>query len=103
MRREPTYPEYRLWMKVRARQIGGLYFRRQYPLGPYILDFYCGQAKLAIELDGVSHDERVAGDIERTKFINANGVRVIRFTDDEVLRNLDNVLHVIASECGLQM
>jgi very-short-patch-repair endonuclease len=102
MRRVPTYPEYRLWMRLRARQIGGLYFRRQHPVGPYILDFYCGQTKLAIELDGVSHDDCAAYDAERTEFLNANGVRVVRFTDDEVLKNLDNVLYVIACECGLE-
>lgn len=103
MRREPTYPEYRLWMKLRSGQIGGLRFRRQHPIGPYIVDFFCARAKLAIELDGVSHDDRAAYDDQRTGFLDASGVRVIRFADDEVLTNLDNVLQVIASECGLQM
>jgi very-short-patch-repair endonuclease len=102
MHREPTYPEYRLWMKLRAGQIGGLHFRRQHPIGPYIVDFYCGKAKLAIELDGVSHDDRQAYDDQRTEFLRTNGVRVIRFTDDEVLTNLGNALHVIACECGLK-
>jgi very-short-patch-repair endonuclease len=102
MRREPTYPEYRLWMRLRAGQIGGLRFRRQHPIGPHILDFYCPSAKLAIELDGVSHEDREGYDHVRTRYLESAGLRVVRFTDDDVLRNPDNVLHVIACECGLE-
>ena len=103
MRREPPYPEYRLWMKLRAGQFGGLHFRRQHPIGPYIVDFYCGKVKLAVELDGVSHDGRERYHEQRTEFLERNGVRVIRFRDDDVLRNIENVLHVIACECSLEV
>ena len=103
MRREPTYPESLLWMKLRTGQIGGLHFRRQHPTGPSVVDFYCGKAKLAIELDGVSHDGREAHDERRAEYLRNNGVRVIRFTNDEILRDVENVLHIISCECGLEV
>jgi very-short-patch-repair endonuclease len=103
MRREPTYPEHRLWQRLRGGQVAGLHFHRQHPLGPCMLDFYCAAARLVIEVDGVSHDERAAYDEQRTQFLVSNGLRVIRFSDDDVLRRLEEVLHIIACECGLEV
>jgi len=103
MRREPTFPEALLWSRLRGGKFGGLRFRRQHPVGPFIVDFYCAATKLAIELDGLSHEEREKYDESRTRFLEAAGLRVIRFTDDEVLQNLENVEHVIACECGLEV
>jgi very-short-patch-repair endonuclease len=103
LRREPPFPESLLWSRLRTRQLGGLYFRRQHPVGKYIVDFYCAAAKLVIELDGESHDDRARYDEQRTGFLEAAGLRVIRFTDDEVLKSLENVVFVIARECGLEV
>lgn len=103
MRREPTYPETLLWRRLRANQLCGLHFRRQHPIGPYIVDYYCGAAKLAVELDGESHEGRETYDQTRAKFLQAAGVRVVRFSDDDVIRNPEGVLHVIACECGVEV
>jgi adenine-specific DNA-methyltransferase len=87
---------------LRANQLGGPHLRRQHPVGPYIVDFYCAQAKLAIEIDGRSHDERKRYDAERTRYLESLGMRVIRFTDDEILNNLEDVVRRIACEAGLE-
>lgn len=102
MRREPTHPEHRFWMQLRASRLNGLRFRQQHPIGTCIVDFYCAAAKLVIELDGVSHDQQTEYDAQRTQFLETKGLRVIRVTDDDVLRKMDNVLHVIACECGAE-
>ena len=78
-------------------------FRRQHAIGPYICDFYCAAAKLVIELHGHSHDDRASFDAARTRFIEANGLRVIRFSDDEVVHNVDDVLYRIGCEVGLEL
>ena len=101
LRKQGPIPEQLLWLRLRARQVGGVRFRRQHPIEPYILNFYCPQAKLAIELDGCSRDERVHCDEERTRYLTELGIRVVRFSDDEVLNNLDDVVRRIAYEIGL--
>ena len=73
---------------------GGIRFRRQHPVEPYLLDFYCSSAKLAIELDGWGHDESRSHDARRTQFLNRQGIRVIRISNDEVLENLDGVVEM---------
>jgi len=102
LRKEAPFPERLLWSRLRAGQLGDLRIRRQHPIGPYVADFYCATAKLVIELDGISHDERAEYDADRTRFIEAQGLRVIRFSDDEVIRNVDDVAYRIACEIGLQ-
>jgi very-short-patch-repair endonuclease len=74
-----------------------LSFRRQHPVGPYILDFYCSALKLAVELDGDQHgtDAGVEYDLRRTGFLNRMGIRVIRFSNHHVLKHLDDVLEGI--------
>ncbi len=83
LRREMTEPERTLWAMLRRRQ-HGLRFRRQHAMGPYILDFYCPAAKLCVEIDGPAHEGREAHDARRTMWLEAQGVRVIRFTVADV-------------------
>jgi len=80
---------------LRGRNIGGLKFRRQHPIEPYIVDFYCAIASLIVELDGESHDGREAYDSRRSKFLKSLGLTVMRVTNDQVLDNLDGVAAAI--------
>ncbi|MDI9409808.1 MAG: endonuclease domain-containing protein [Candidatus Pacebacteria bacterium] len=91
MRTTMTRAEYLLWNNCLKRM--PLRFRRQRPFGNYILDFYCAKVRLAIELDGMSHDleRQIQMDLKRTEFLNANGVTVLRFSNSEVFNNLDGV------------
>lgn len=83
LRRAMTEPERVLWAMLRRKQ-HGLRFRRQHAMGPYILDFYCAEAKLCAEVDGPVHEERVEHDARRTAWLNDQGVRVVRFTVADV-------------------
>jgi len=98
-RRPLTPPEARLWRHLRDRQLGGLKFRRQQVLGPYIADFCCFEARLVIELDGDSHIEQVAYDERRTAWLRGEGFRVLRFTNKDVFDNLEGVLEAIRMAC----
>ena len=95
MRRDATSAERRLWHGLRNHRVSGLKFRRQVPLGPYIADFYCPSAKLVIEVDGVSHIDAPA-DAVRDDWMAKCGLRVMRFSNREVLGNLQGVLIAIA-------
>lgn len=83
LRRAMSAPEETLWFMLRRNQ-QQLHFRRQHALGPYILDFYCAAVKLCVEVDGPLHDETAAQDAQRTRWLNGQGVRVIRFTVAEL-------------------
>ncbi|TLM68165.1 MAG: DUF559 domain-containing protein [Deltaproteobacteria bacterium] len=99
LRRNQTDAEKALWSKVRNKQLAELKFFRQYSFGPYILDFYCPEKGLAVELDGGQHN-RPDGreyDAERTAFLNSHGVEVLRFWNHEVLRELEGVLERLAT------
>ncbi len=100
LRRALTPAERALWRALRRRQWHGLYFRRQYPVGPFILDFCCPAHKLVVELDGAVHDsvEQAARDAARTEQLQAHGYSVIRFRNEEVLYELPLVLTRIAKE-----
>ena len=89
-----TSPEIGLWLQLRGRQLG-VRFRPQVPRGDYVLDFYCRSLRLAVELDGASHDDRQAQDTHRTRrLLEEFGVRrVIRFSNADVLENMEGVLH----------
>ncbi|HLD71610.1 MAG TPA: endonuclease domain-containing protein [Candidatus Peribacteraceae bacterium] len=87
-----TTAERRVWFQLQNRQLHGLKFRRQVPLGPFIADFLCVKWKLIVELDGDSHDRRQAYDRRRTLYFEVRGLRVIRFTNEQVFSNLDGVL-----------
>jgi very-short-patch-repair endonuclease len=69
LRRASTPPEDLLWLALRNAQIGGMKFRRQHPIGPYVADFYCHAAGLVVEVDGVSHDDKAAQDTAKTKYL----------------------------------
>ena len=103
LRRDATFPERLLWSRLRASQLGSMRFQRQHPIGPYIVDFYCASAALVIELDGRSHDEQtLRHDEVRQQWLQSEGITVIRFTNDEVLANLDAVVRTIAQAIGLE-
>ncbi|HTP09297.1 MAG TPA: endonuclease domain-containing protein [Anaerolineae bacterium] len=89
--------EVRLWAALRNRQLAGLKFRRQHPYGQFILDFFCVEHQLAIEVDGGVHlsAEQAARDSERSEFLGQRGVRVLRFTNDEIDQHLPDVLRKI--------
>jgi very-short-patch-repair endonuclease len=93
LRKTTTDAEQKLWHRLRAGQLHGMKFRRQHPVPPYILDFYCAAAKLVVELDGSQHSEEV--DRSRTEFLVAKGLRVLRFWDNQVLLELDAVLEAV--------
>lgn len=84
-----------MWSALRRRQLDGRHFRRQYPNGPYIFDFVCLTAALVIEIDGPSHDQTVEYDLERTEYIERQGFRLIRFSNDDVRENLGGVIETI--------
>ena len=94
LRREQTDAEYRLWNRLRGRELAGYKFVRQVPLGPYVVDFLCRKASLAVELDGEQHADN-AKDHARTAFLNAHGYSVLRFWNHEVLREQEAVLDAI--------
>ncbi len=95
LREDATDAERKLWHHLRRKQVGGLRFRRQYPLGPCIVDFVCLPARLVIEVDGGQHAEQAERDRMRTAWLESQGFRVIRFWNNEVLGNVEGVLHVI--------
>ena len=100
MRRDSSPAEQKLWHKLRNHRLGGLKFRRQMPLGPFIADFYCPAAKLAIEVDGMSHIDSQP-DERRDAWMAARGIRVLRFSNHDVLSNLEGVLTAIQQcACG---
>ena len=100
LRREATDAEGRLWKLLRGRQLAGHKFRRQHEFGGFVLDFFCADAHLAIEVDGGQHfsEEGAARDHERTQFLEANGIRVLRFTNTEILSELGAVGEAILRE-----
>lgn len=93
-----TKAELRLWQRLRARQLCGLKFRRQHPIGPYIAGFACLQCRLVVELDGATHstDEEIAHDRRRTAFIERDGWRVLRFWNTDLYDDIDETLNRIA-------
>ncbi|OGL67166.1 hypothetical protein A2856_03845 [Candidatus Uhrbacteria bacterium RIFCSPHIGHO2_01_FULL_63_20] len=97
LRRDSTLPERKIWKRIRNRALGGLKFRRQVGIGPYIVDFYCAKRRLVIEIDGESHftPEGVAYDAERTAYLESLNNRVLRFTNADVMENIDAILERI--------
>jgi very-short-patch-repair endonuclease len=90
-----TQPERALWFLLRRNQ-RGLHFRRQHPVGPFVLDFYCAAAKLCVEIDGPVHAERIEQDRRRTAWLEKEGIVILRFTADEVEHRTAAVLQAIA-------
>lgn len=100
LRREATDAERRLWAHLRAKQLNGKKFRRQQPIGNYIVDFICFEKKLIIEVDGGQHMKNEHYDNQRTEWLQEEGFKVLRFWNHEVLENTDGVLQVILEACG---
>ena len=99
LRHPQTPPEAALWSRIRSGQVAGLKFRRQHPLGRFIVDFCCPARRLVVELDGDSHADQAAYDANRTTWLTARGYGVVRFTNREVEQNLGGVLEAILAEC----
>lgn len=95
LRRNQTDAERVLWFRLRDRRLAGLKFRRQMPLGRYVADFCCESARLVVELDGGQHAESPEEDARRTQAIETMGYLVLRFWNDDVLRNTEGVLEAI--------
>lgn len=96
LRRTMTAAELRLWAHLRSEGLGAK-FRRQHPVGPFIADFACIQHKLLVEIDGATHwnADGARWDAQRTVYLEAEGWRIMRFTNDDVRSNLDGVLIMI--------
>lgn len=96
LRKNQTDAERKLWKNLRNKQLLGFKFFRQYSAGPFILDFYCPRVRLGIELDGSQHADRVLHDENRSKYLKKFNVTILRFWDNEVLKNIQGVLLKIA-------
>ena len=96
LRREMTEAEERLWQRLRFRQTHGYRFRRQVPLGRFIADFMCHEARLIVEIDSGQHDPLSESEVQRTRFLESEGYRVLRFWNNDVMENADGVHAVIA-------
>lgn len=99
LRREMTPAEKILWKEVRANKLNGLHFRRQQIVHGYFADFYCHQHELIVEVDGGIHELQREYDAEREEYLKSLGFRIIRFTNNEVIKNLKGVLQRIVEEC----
>jgi very-short-patch-repair endonuclease len=97
LRKRRTDAGTRLWLLPRARRLGGKKFRRQHPTRPYVVDFYCDEARLVIELDGSQHAEAAALDARRTRFLQSRGLTVLRFRNNAVLRETEAVTESISA------
>jgi very-short-patch-repair endonuclease len=94
LRREMTDAERKLWLRLCAKQTGAK-FRRQQPIGPYIADFVCFEAKLIIELDGGQHADMLEQDAARTQWLESQGFAVLRFWNNDIMSNIEGVLMCI--------
>ncbi|ESY79981.1 hypothetical protein X740_14020 [Mesorhizobium sp. LNHC221B00] len=103
MRRVMTDAELKLWNELRAHRLMGMSFRRQVPIGPYIVDFACSACRLVVEVDGSQHAdaEHLRHDEARSAYLKASGWTVLRFWNDDVIRDIDNVCQHIVVEAGL--
>lgn len=100
LRRNQTEAEKTFWIHVRNKRFYGIKFFRQYSVGPYIVDFYCPKLKLAIELDGGQHaeDDNLEYDADRSAYLKAQGIDVMRFWNNEVLLDIEGVLAQVAQK-----
>src|SRR5437868_4252880 len=99
LRRDQTQTEGRLWGELRNRRLGGWKWRRQVPHGCYIVDFYCAERRLVLELDGSQHDDNQAYDQRRTRFLESLGLTVMRLPSHWVFEGLDGVCDAILAAC----
>ena len=101
LRREMTPSEGKLWERLRAGRLEGIHFRRQQVIEPYIVDFYCHQAALVIEVDGSVHQDQKEYDRQREHDLQLLGLSIIRFSNTDVNQNLEGVLEEILRSCSL--
>ena len=103
LRRNQTPHEEKLWYNLRNKNLHGLKFRRQYKVGPYIVDFICPSKKLVIEVDGGHHAEEIhkKKDEQKEDYIKSKGYKILRFWNSDIDENLDGVLEKILDVCGL--
>lgn len=99
LRNDQTPAEWKLWLELRGQQLG-YKFRRQYGIGTFIVDFYCPRLRLAIEVDGDSHFESdaIEYDNKREKYLNDNHIQIVRFTNQDIYHNLDEVIETIKQQ-----
>ena len=97
LRNDSTQAEIKLWKELQNKQLYGYKFTRQKPIGNYIVDFYCNKLKLTLEVDGYSHtfEEVLDKDEEKQLYLENLGLTVLRFDDDEVMKDMDNVMRVL--------
>jgi len=97
LRKDLTEAEKLLWSKIRLKQLRGILFYRQKPLGEYIVDFYCPKAKLVIEIDGSQHNKQDAVEYDkvRSEFLKSMGLSTLRFNNNNVLGNIERVIQII--------
>ena len=100
LRKSYTDAERRIWQLLRNRNLQKFKFRRQHPIGAYIVDFVCIDKRLVVELDGGQHAEQAAYDLKRTADLESAGYRVLRFWDNDVLLHTDDVMEAIYRELG---
>ena len=100
MRRAPTDAERKLWHALRDRRMQALKFRRQAPIGPFVVDFLCIEHRLVVEADGAQHAEDLK-DASRDAWLKAKGYKFLRFWNHDILTNEESVLATIAAHCGL--
>ena len=102
LRATQTEAEGLLWSLLRGKQLGNMKFRRQHPIGPFFADFACVSQRLAVELDGGYHDLVQDKDLQRQQYLTLQGWKVVRYTNEEVLRDVESVLIAIASTAGIR-
>jgi very-short-patch-repair endonuclease len=95
LRKRMTDAERLLWRHLRNRELGGWKFKRQYPVGPFIVDFICVEKNIVIEVDGGQHAEDEESDLQRSAYLNKMGYRVCRFWNNQVLQETESVLEAI--------
>lgn len=100
MRREMTWSETALWQRLRAHRLAGMHFRRQQPIDGFVVDFYCHAAALVVEVDGPVHDGQESQDDERTRILEARGLRVLRVRNEDVETDIERVVRQILDACG---
>jgi very-short-patch-repair endonuclease len=98
LRNNATEAEQRLWGRLRHRRLAGFKFSRQMAVGPFVCDFLCRERGLVVELDGGQHADRTVEDDRRTSYLNARGMVVLRFWNNEVFQNIEGVLHAIRTQ-----
>jgi very-short-patch-repair endonuclease len=100
LRKKSTDAERKLWAHLRAKRLEGYKFRRQEPIGNYVVDFVCFENRVVIEIDGSQHATEKEKDSKRSKWLESRGFKVLRFWNNEVLRNIEGVLQVIGENCS---